>query len=41
MEQLLVTLFVTYWSICAGRASAAWKSFVSYKSGNIIAFLDS
>ena len=42
LERLLVTMFVTY----TGRyvqteLPAAWKSFVSYKSGNIIAFLDS
>lgn len=42
LERLLVTLFVTY----TGRyvqeeLPAAWRSFVSYKSGNIIAFLDS
>jgi uncharacterized protein (TIGR02687 family) len=42
LERLLVTMFVT----CAARyvqtdLPAAWKSFVSYKAGNIIAFLDS
>lgn len=42
LERLLVTMFVTY----AARyvqtdLPAAWKSFVSYKAGNIIAFLDS
>lgn len=42
LERLLVTMFVTY----TGRyvqteLPAAWKSFVSYKSGNIIALLDS
>lgn len=41
LEKLLVTLFVTY----AARSlhcdvPVAWKTFVSYKSGNIIAFMD-
>ena len=41
LEKLLVTLFVTY----AVRSlhcdvPTAWKTFVSYKSGNIIAFMD-
>ena len=42
LEKMLVTLFVTY----AKRSlhcdvPDAWKTFVSYKSGNIIAFMDS
>ena len=42
LEKLVYTLFVTY---AAKTINAdmpqAWKGFVSYKSGNIIAFLDS
>ena len=41
LEKLLVTMFVTYthrYLHC--DVPAAWKSFVSYKSGNIIAFMD-
>lgn len=42
LERLLVTLFVTYTGrYVQAEFPAAWKSFVSYKSGNIIAFLDS
>lgn len=42
LERLLVTLFVTYTGrYVHAELPAAWKSFVSYKSGNIIAFLDS
>ena len=42
LERLLVTLFVTYTGrYVQAELPAAWKSFVSYKSGNIIAFLDS
>ena len=42
LERLLVTLFVTYTGrYVHAEFPAAWKSFVSYKSGNIIAFLDS
>ena len=42
LERLLVTLFVTYtWRYVQAELPAAWKSFVSYKPGNIIAFLDS
>ena len=41
LERLLVTLFVTYTGrYVQAELPAAWKSFVSYKSGNIIAFLD-
>lgn len=37
-----MTLFVTYTGrYVQAELPAAWKSFVSYKSGNIIAFLDS
>lgn len=42
LERLLVMLFVTYTGrYVQAELPAAWKSFVSYKSGNIIAFLDS
>lgn len=42
LERLLVTLFVTYTArYVQAELPAAWKSFVSYKAGNIIAFLDS
>ena len=42
LERLLVTLFVTYTGrYVQAELPAAWKNFVSYKSGNIIAFLDS
>lgn len=42
LDRLLVTLFVTYTGrYVQAELPAAWKSFVSYKSGNIIAFLDS
>lgn len=42
LERLLVTLFVTYTArYVQADLPAAWKSFVSYKAGNIIAFLDS
>ena len=42
LERLLVTLFVTYTGrYVQAELPAAWKSFGSYKSGNIIAFLDS
>lgn len=41
LEKLLITMFVTY---AAKRIRTdvpqAWKPFVSYKSGNIIAFMD-
>lgn len=41
LEKLMITMFVTY----ASRSihtdmPGAWKPFISYKSGNIIAFLD-
>ena len=41
LEKLMITMFVTY----ASRSiytdmPVAWKPFISYKSGNIIAFLD-
>ena len=42
LERLLATMFVTYTGrYVQAELPAAWKSFVSYKSGNIIAFLDS
>lgn len=41
LEKLVVTMFVTYTQrYLQGEAPQAWKNFVSYKSGNIIAFLD-
>lgn len=41
LEKLAVTMFVTYTErYLHGELPQAWKSFVSYKSGNIIAFLD-
>jgi len=41
LEKLVITLFVTYTqrSVQADLPNA-WKRFISYKSGNIIAFLD-
>lgn len=42
LERLLVTMFVTYTErYVQAELPAAWKTFVSYKSGNSIAFLDS
>jgi hypothetical protein len=42
LEKLLVTLFVTYaGKYIQGELPKSWQTFVSYKSGNIIAFLDS
>ena len=41
LEKLAVTMFVTYTErYIHGELPQAWKGFVSYKSGNIIAFLD-
>jgi len=41
LEKLVVTMFVTYTErYVHGELPQAWKSFVSFKSGNIIAFLD-
>jgi len=41
LEKLIVTMFVTSTARQLGcEVPAGWKSFVSYKSGNIIAFLD-
>ena len=41
LEKLLVTMFVTATERqLAGDVPQPWKTFVSYKSGNIIAFLD-
>ena len=44
LEKLLVTMFVTaterQLSMCGASVPQPWKSFVSYKAGNIIAFLD-
>lgn len=42
MEKLVVTMFVTYADkYIQKELPKGWKPFVSYKSGNIIAFLDS
>lgn len=42
LERLLVTMFVTYMGrFLQTELPKAWKTFSSYKSGNIIAFLDS
>ena len=42
LEKLVVTMFVTATARQLGSAVPQdWKSYVSYKSGNIIAFLDS
>lgn len=41
LEKLVVTMFVTYAERYLKKAlPQAWRSFVSYKSGNIIAFMD-
>ena len=41
LERFVVTLFVTYTAkYISSELPRAWKSFVSYKSGNIIAFMD-
>lgn len=41
LEKLVVTMFVTYTAKYIGaEMPKPWKAFVSYKSGNIIAFLD-
>lgn len=41
VEKLAMTMFVTYTQRCLqGELPQAWKSFASYKAGNIIAFLD-
>ncbi len=42
LERLVVTLFVTYAArYIEGDVPASWRSFVSMKQGNVIAFLDS
>lgn len=42
LEKLVVTMFVTYADkYIQKELPQGWKTFVSYKSGNIIAFLDS
>lgn len=42
LERLLVTMFVTYTGrFVQAELPKAWRTFSSYKSGNIIAFLDS
>jgi len=41
LEKFVVTMFVTYTErFLKGEVPAGWRSFVSYKSGNIIAFMD-
>ena len=41
LEKMVVTMFVTYTArYLKGEAPVSWRSFVSYKSGNIIAFMD-
>ena len=41
LEKLVVTMFVTYTSKYAGsELPKPWKVFLSYKAGNIIAFMD-
>jgi len=41
LERLLVTLFVTYAArYLQGEVPASWRSFVSMKQGNVIAFID-
>ncbi len=41
LEKLVVTMFVTYTAKFVGaELPKPWKIFVSYKSGNIVAFLD-
>ena len=41
LERLTVTLFVTYTArYLHGELPASWRSFVSMKQGNVIAFLD-
>ena len=42
LEKFVVTMFVTYTErYVQGELPQSWRSFVSYKSGNIIAFMDS
>lgn len=41
LEKLAVTMFVTYTArYLKGEVPVSWRAFVSYKSGNIIAFMD-
>ena len=41
MEKLVITMFVTYADrYIDAEMPKSWKKFISYKSGNIIAFLD-
>ncbi|MGN1114516.1 MAG: BREX-1 system phosphatase PglZ type A [Oscillospiraceae bacterium] len=41
LEKLIITMFVTYASKSIHTdMPQAWKAFISYKSGNIIAFMD-
>lgn len=42
LEKLIILMFVTYTErFLHGELPQAWRNFISYKSGNIIAFLDS
>ncbi|MCI9596744.1 MAG: BREX-1 system phosphatase PglZ type A [Firmicutes bacterium] len=42
LQKLVVTMFVTHATKCVQNdLPKTWKTFVSYKSGNIIAFMDS
>lgn len=41
LEKLTMTMFVTYAAkVITADMPAAWKSFISFKSGNVIAFID-
>lgn len=41
LEKLIITMFVTYASkVIHTELPQSWKQFISYKSGNIIAFID-
>ena len=41
LEKLVITMFVTYADrYIDAEMPKSWKKFISYKSGNIIAFLD-
>lgn len=41
LEKLVVTMFVTYTAKYVGaELPKAWKGFITYKAGNIIAFMD-
>lgn len=41
LEKFMMTMFVTYSAkVIPADMPAAWKSFISFKSGNVIAFID-